>query len=92
MTTPNALEQETRPSEITRAPLAVVVAWVSVFVFGAAFWAVVFHVAPVVVRHVYRSVRAEQLKADIHPSRLVVRAAAPSLSGDRSFQATPSNS
>jgi hypothetical protein len=92
MTTPNALDQATRPSEITRAPLGVVVTWVSVFAFGAAFWAVVFHVAPVVVRHVYHSVRAEELKADIRPSRLVVRAAEQGPSGDRSSRATPNNS
>jgi hypothetical protein len=83
MRTPNALDQERRRSELTRAPLGVVATWISVFVFGAAFWAFVFHAAPVVVRHVYRSFRAEQWNADVRPSRLVNRVAVKSLS-DRS--------
>ena len=88
MTTLNALDQETRPAEITRAPLGVVATWISVFAFGAVFWALVFHVAPRIVRHVYHSVRAEELHADIHPSQLVVRAAGPG----QSSRATPNNS
>ena len=84
MTTPNSSHEETPPSEITRAPLGVVAAWVSVFAFGAAFWAFVFHVAPVVARHVYHSVRAEEFNAGVHPWRFVRRITAQGLSDHRS--------
>jgi hypothetical protein len=83
MTTPNDLDRQTPPSELARAPVGVVATWVSVFAFGAAFWALVFHVAPVVARHVYHSVRAEELKAGAHP-RLVEGASAQGLYRDRS--------
>jgi hypothetical protein len=79
MTTPNALDRQTLPGEITRVPLGVVATWISVFAFGAVFWAFVLHAAPIVARHVYHGVRAEQLNAGIHP-----RVAAQSLSGDQS--------
>jgi len=82
MSTSSPLHQATRPSEIRRAPLGVVATWVSVFAFGAAFWAFVFHVAPVVARHVYHSVRAQEFSAGVQPSRLVWRIAG--LSDDRS--------
>jgi hypothetical protein len=78
MTTSNALDRETRPAEITRVPLAVVATWITVFAFGAVFWAFVFHAAPIVARHVYHSVRAEQLNAGVHP-----RVEAQLLSGDQ---------
>jgi hypothetical protein len=84
MRTPNALDQERRRSELTRAPLGVVATWISVFVFGAAFWAFVFHVAPVVARHVYHSVRAEEFNAGVHPWRFVRRITAQGLSDHRS--------
>jgi hypothetical protein len=81
MTTPNALDRYTWPTEITRAPLGVVATWVSVFAFGAVFWAFVFHAAPIVARHVYHSVRAEQWNLGVHPPQ---RVEAQSLSGDQS--------
>jgi hypothetical protein len=79
MTTSNAFDREMPPAEITRAPLGVVATWITVFAFGAAFWAFVFHAAPIVARHVYHSVRAEQLNAGVHP-----RVTGQSPSGDQS--------
>jgi hypothetical protein len=79
MTTPNALDRETRRAEITRVPLGVVATWISVFAFGAVFWAFALHAAPIVVRHVYHSIRAEQSNAGVHP-----RVAAQGLSADQS--------
>jgi hypothetical protein len=84
MTTANLSHEEKAPSEITRAPLGVVATWVTVFAFGAAFWAFVFHVAPVVARHVYHGVRAEEFNAGVHPWRFVRRITAQGLSDDRS--------
>ena len=83
MTAPNALDRET--AEITRVPLGVVATWISVFAFGALFWAFVLHAAPDVVRHVYHSVRAELMNPGVHPPQ---RVEAQSLSGDQSSQRT----
>jgi hypothetical protein len=83
MTTQNATDEEARRSEITRAPLAVIATWISVFAFGAVFWGFVLHAAPGVARHVYRSVRSEELHAGIHPLRLFKRFTAENPSGDR---------
>jgi len=80
MTTSNVLDRETPPAEITRVPLGVVATWISVFAFGAVFWAFVFHAVPIVARHVYHSVRAEQFNPGLHPSQ---RVEAQSLSGNQ---------
>src|SRR5271170_4209747 len=51
MAAPRHLCEQPENPELTRMPVGAIASWAFAVAFGVAFWTLLFHVAPVIIRH-----------------------------------------